>query len=121
MKRLKITKKQGKKIMDKVKQWEKAQKAKFNLIQELEYFYSCTKRLAIREKRTLGDESAVAFKRICRLIKNGSRVSREFVTILAGEFSTYNFQKKHPNEVFDLLLKRFKEAGIEIEGEEKEA
>ena len=43
------------------------------------------------------------------------KVSREFVATLAGEISTSNFQKKPPNEVFDLLLKRFREVGVEVE------
>ena len=75
--------------------------------------------------RTLDEEWDMKDKEnaqaIRRLIENRPRITREFVATLAGELSTYNFQKKHPNEVFDLLLKRFKEAGIEIEGEEKEA
>ena len=60
-----------------------------------------------------------ARRTIRRLIETKPRVTREFVAILAGEISTSNFQKKPPNEVFDLLLKRFYEAGIEVE-EDKE-
>ena len=71
-------------------------------------------RWMIRSAEDLNEEIAILWA-IRRLIETRPKVKRGFVAILAGEISTSNFQKKPPNEVFDLLLKRFYEAGIEVE------
>lgn len=70
---------------------------------------------ALKNNRAIVVRSAI-YDKIRLLILSKPTVSRDFVATLAGETSTTNWTKKNPVEVFEFFMKRFKEAGIKVEG-----